>query len=71
MAAKPECISAVTERAVARSARSAGHSPACGRSSAAHSAMASVSQTTSPLACRHGTRPVGEMARTSAILPLP
>ena len=66
-APKPECISAATDRATARAARSAGHSLAAGTSSARYSLIASESQTVTSgwpgdvLAIESaGTLPVGE-----------
>ena len=63
--AKPECISADTERASARAARSCGQSPGC--DSARYSRMASESQTRSsppaPGSTRQGTLPAGLNAR--------
>ncbi len=62
-AAKPECISAVTERASARAAARSGHSCSAGKRSARYSAIASVSQIAcgvpSITVCSAGTLPVG------------
>ena len=60
---KPECISALTARASARRARSAGHS--AGTCSATYSQMASESQTTVSPSIRQGTLPEGECLRIS------
>jgi hypothetical protein len=59
-AAKPECISAETERAFALNARSVGHSFAAGAISARYSQMASESQTRTAPSVSAGTRPDGE-----------
>src|SRR5207244_10399320 len=56
--AKPECISAATERAHALAIASAGHTPGC--LSARYSAIASVSQTIRSPSCRQGTLPLGD-----------
>jgi hypothetical protein len=59
-AVKPECISAVTERATARAVASWGHSFAWGKSSARYSQMASESQMSSSPCTSAGTLPLGE-----------
>ena len=67
MAVNPLCISALTERAVARAMRSDGHSPASGNTSARYSAMADESQiVTSPWRSA-GTRPEGEYGAMAAV----
>ena len=65
-APKPLCISAAIERAWARAAGSAGHSPAAGRCSARYSTIASESQITRVPWCRTGTLPAGDWARSAA-----
>ena len=67
--AKPECISALTERASARAARSSGHSFASGKSSATYSQIASESQTTSSPWCSAGTRATARAPRWSSRQP--
>ena len=57
-ALKPECISALAQRAQARAAGSAGQTPAC--RSARYSTIARESHTTVEPSCRQGTLPVGE-----------
>jgi hypothetical protein len=57
---KPECISAAAQRANARAAASAGHTPAC--RSPTYSVMPSESQTVVAPSTRQGTLPVGENA---------
>ena len=69
--AKLACISAVTARATARARGSVGHSPALGAASAAHSAIARLSQITRSSTWSAGMRPVGDTASTSAIWPWP
>ena len=64
---KPECISAVTERAIARATGSAGSRP--GRFSARYSPIASESHTTTPWSFRQGTLPAGECDRMRSRLP--
>src|SRR5215475_15991671 len=59
-AANPECISALTERAVARALASDGHSFRSGNSSLRYSQIASESQMTVSPSIRTGTRPEGE-----------
>jgi hypothetical protein len=59
-AVKPECISATTERAKARAARSLGQSLASGNSSFSVSTIASESQMPSVPSIRYGTLPLGE-----------
>jgi hypothetical protein len=65
-AAKLECISALIERARARSARSVGHRLRAGYSSWRYSPIASESQITRPSWWRTGTRPAGVTAAISA-----
>jgi hypothetical protein len=60
---KPECISALTARAILRAAGSAGHSCRCGNSSASVSQMASESHTGSSSTHSTGTLPVGDQRR--------
>jgi hypothetical protein len=59
-AAKPECISAASERARARAARGLGHIGLSGKSSARYSIIASESQTTISPSCKEGHLPAGE-----------
>ncbi len=66
-AAKLECISALTARAMARDARSAGHIFASGKSSARYSPMADDSHTTSSPCFNAGTRPDGENGRIAVV----
>ena len=65
-AAKPACISAAIERAMARASASAGHRAACGHSSARYSMIASESQTTRSPCTSTGTLPAGEWASRAA-----
>ncbi len=62
---KPACISAAIERACARAAGAAGHSPAAGRTSARYSMIASESQITRSPCLSVGTLPAGECLRSS------
>jgi len=64
--AKPACISALTDRAQARAALSAGHSPAWGKVSAKYSQIASESHTAMPACLSTGTLPEGECASACA-----
>ena len=59
-AAKPECISAHTQRAIARAATSCGHMFFSGNCSARYSQIASESQIVMSPASRIGTRPADE-----------
>ena len=65
-ALKPECISAHTDRARARSPGWAGQTPCSGKRSARYSTMARVSQMTSSPATSTGTRPAGEIREISS-----
>ena len=58
-AAKPECISAATERARARRPTSAGHRLPPAYCSLTYSQMAIESHTASAPSIRQGTRPLG------------
>ena len=58
--AKPECISAQTERAIARAATSCGHRCLSGNCSARYSQMARLSQIVISPAISTGTRPAPE-----------
>src|ERR1043166_8832965 len=60
---KPECISALTDRASARCAASAGHSCAEGNFSLRYSLIASESHTLTAPSIKQGTRPDGEYLR--------
>ena len=62
-ATKPECISALIERASARDLLSVGHMD--GAFSAMYSQMASESQTTVPPSTRQGILPDGECLKIS------
>jgi hypothetical protein len=62
---KPECISALIERAIARSLRSSGQ-PAPPASSLAYSQMAIESQMRRSPSSSTGTRPVGDQRPISA-----
>jgi hypothetical protein len=64
--AKPECISAQTERARARVARSSGQRDFSGKLSATYSQMDRVSQTTTSPSTSTGTSPAGEWRLTRA-----
>jgi hypothetical protein len=66
---KPECISALMERATRRAAMSAGHSCFSGYRSATVSQMASESHTGSSLIHSTGTLPVGDQGPTPATFP--
>ena len=57
---KPECISALTERAIARAATSCGHMCRSGNCSARYSQIARVSQIVISPAISTGTRPAPE-----------
>src|SRR3990172_545305 len=57
---KPECISALTERATARASTSTGHSCAAGNSSAIYSQIASESHTPNSPLINTGTNLEGE-----------
>ncbi len=59
-AEKPECISALTARAMARAVPSAGQSFASGNISARYSQMARLSHTVRSLCFSAGTLPEGE-----------
>ena len=64
-AAKPECISAATERAMARARGCAGHSVfSC---SAQYSAMARLSQMVSPSCSSTGTSPAGVWSSSTGV----
>ena len=67
MAWKPEAISALTARAMARAARSSGQRRASGKSSAAYSQMARDSQTTRSPCRSAGTLPEGEWGSMSFV----
>ena len=62
-AAKPECISADTERACARAAASPGHTARSAKRSATYSQMASESHTVSSPPCRAVPVPTGDDVR--------
>jgi hypothetical protein len=63
--AKPEPISPQTERQCARAIRSAGSSPASGRTSSRYWAIARVFQTFAPSWVRQGTRIEGASSSSS------
>ena len=63
-AKNPECISAAAERAQARAAASAGHTPAW--RSPTYSVIASESQTVMGPSTSAGTLPVGEKPRKAS-----
>jgi hypothetical protein len=63
--AKPECISALTERAMARAVGSCGQPLAFGKRSATYSQIASESQIVVAPSINAGTRPEGERSRIS------
>jgi DNA gyrase subunit B len=70
IAKRLDTLSAETERATARTARSSGHSPASGFNSAAYSQIARLSQTVNSPCCRAGTRPEAECLRIEALVPV-
>jgi hypothetical protein len=63
---KPECISAASERARARAARSLGQIGIFGWTSATYSIIASESHTTILPSCNDGHLPAGEKRNISA-----
>ena len=63
---KPECISPLIARQCARARRSCGSSLASGCTSFRYSAIASVSQTSTPSTVRHGVRNEGDSSKSSA-----
>mgnify|MGYP003694652663 CR=1 FL=1 len=64
--ANPECISPQIERQRRAAGRSAGSSPAFGRTSLRYSAIARVSQILMPSWVRQGTRIEGDSSSSSA-----
>src|SRR4030095_12988030 len=67
--AKPECISGLIERALARCALSAGQSCRSGWHSARYSEIASESQTVTAPASSTGTLPDGPYLRSASLEP--